>query len=128
MAIDQAQALVNAAGGDFNLTLIAIFVLFLMAVTLYIIRWATTMIPDQMQRDREATTIQMEKNNTAILSQMSQDRNAMCEKLSELIYEMRDNKGNTQTYLEKHDMQAKDILNNTLAMKTNLEARPCIKK
>ena len=128
MPVDQAQALINSAGGDFVATLTAVLALFIMGVFAYFIRWVMQMIPDQMQRDRNVIT-----------TQMASDRAAVCEKLGEMIVELRDVKCSLsddikesekvrKEWLDKHDEQAKHIDQTCNRIETTLAARPCIKK
>jgi hypothetical protein len=86
------------------------------------------MIPEQMQRDRNVIT-----------TQMASDRAAVCEKLGEMIVELRDVKcsltndikeseKSKQEWLERHDEQAKHIDQTCNRIETTLAVRPCIKK
>ena len=121
-------ALISAAGGDFVATLTAILALFIMGTFAYFLRWVMATIPDQMQKDREAITKQMAIDREATTKQMASDREAVCNKLGEMILEMRDTKCNTQSWLEKHDDQAREILKTDTRIEATLNARPCISR
>lgn len=48
------EALVSAADGDFGLLMIAVLLIFVLAICGALIRWIMSTIPQQMERDRMA--------------------------------------------------------------------------
>jgi hypothetical protein len=113
MAIE--DALISSARGDFVSTLTAVLAIFIMTTFGYFIHWVTKTIPEQMEKDRDA-----------IVTQMVNDRIAICDKLSAMIEELRGTKDTTLDMLERHDDQAKKILETDTRIETTLVARPCI--
>jgi hypothetical protein len=120
------QALISSAGGDFVATLTAVLALFIMGSFGYFIHWVTKTIPEQMQADRDAIVTQLQNDRNAQTTQAQNDRDAVCAKLSEMILEMRNTKCDTVAALEKHDEQAKVILDVVKDNKNVLNARPCV--
>ncbi len=137
MAVE--TALIEAANGNFGLTFMAVVVLFFMGLVAAFVRWVMQTMPKQMQADREAYVSQMQKdressnaqmqaNTEAITTQMQADTMAICTELGRIKADMRDNTCDIRETLEKHDEQAKTILQIDQRIETTLANRPCIAK
>ena len=74
-------------------------------LAIYLVRWVTVEVVNQMEKDRKSITDQMEK-----------DRTANADNIKTLV-----------DCLQKHDAQAKDIAESVSEIKVNLAARPCMK-
>lgn len=93
------DALIESTGGDFQLTVIAVLLMFILGLCGYIVRWVMTTITQQMKEDREA----------------------MCDRMTQLI--------NTfENVFKAHDDQAKKILETDSRIETKLDSRPCAMK
>lgn len=94
------DALVESAGGDFGLILLAFLIITLVGCFL----WAMKKILDQ---------------NAAFNSDI-------IKKMDEIVGGMRDYRNSTCAELEKHDQQAKEIMKDVSKIQNTLENRPCI--
>jgi hypothetical protein len=95
------DALLEAAGGDFNLVLIAVLVIGLVGSFI----WALKMIIAQNQRFQDC----------------------ILHKFDLLVDTLKDYKCDTEDRLNEHDKQAKEIKTTAERIETNLRARPCMR-
>lgn len=87
-------ALISAADGDFGLVMIAVLLIFVLAICGALIRWIMCAIPQQM----------------------AQDRQAMCDKLTELIEAMKEDH-------KAQEAKTQAILDATRRIETLLDCR-----
>jgi hypothetical protein len=86
------DALLSAADGDFGLMMIAILLIFVLSICGALIRWIMSTIPQQMEQDRQA----------------------MCDKLADLIVAMKDDH-------KTQDVKVQAILDATKRIETLLD-------
>lgn len=94
------DALIASADGDFGLVLLAFLIVALVGCFIWAIR--------------------------KVLEQNSSFNSAILRKMDEIVSGMKDYRTATCYELEKHDLQAKEIMKNVSKIETTLENRPCV--
>jgi hypothetical protein len=98
------SALIDEAGGDFGLTIIAVLIAFLLSLCGILVYWIIKTVPEQMKQDREA----------------------ICLKLGEMISALNETQATFNKLFFQHDQQAKEILVTDQRIETTLNNRPCV--
>lgn len=111
------ENLFSSAGGSFVLVLMASIFIVIVALLGYLVRWITSNIPAEMEKDRKAFV----EDRKATIEQMKEDRAATCERMTAIVEMFKE-------CFVPHNEQARNILDAVNATKVALDERPCALK